>query len=73
MRGYQVQRVTAEDAARPFLKIQDAVAVTGLSAYFLRQGCRDGSIPCVQSGKKYYINIPALLKKLGVTENGKEN
>ena len=47
--------------------------VKALSAYFLRRGCRDGSVPCVLSGKTYYINIPALLKKLGATENRKEN
>ena len=55
---------------RPFLKIKDAAAVTGLSAYFLRRGCLDGSIPCVLSGKTYYINIPALLRKLGVPARG---
>lgn len=52
----------------PFLKIKDAVNATGLSAYFLRNGCKDGSVPCVQSGGVYYINIPALLRKLGVSE-----
>lgn len=49
---------------KPFMKIKDAVAVTGLSAYFLRNGCKDGSVPCVLSGGVYYINIPALLRKL---------
>ena len=53
----------------PFLKIKDAVTATGLSAYFLRNGCKDGSVPCVQSGGVYYVNIPALLRKLGVNEN----
>ena len=51
---------------QPFQKIADAVKTTGLSAYYLRQGCRDGSVPHVKSGGTYYINIPGLLRKLGV-------
>ena len=49
----------------PFQKISDAAKTTGLSRYFLRQGCRDGTIPCVRSGQTYFINIPALLRRLG--------
>lgn len=52
----------------PFQKIQDACKSTGLSMYFLRKGCRDGSIPCVKSGKTFFVNVPALLRKLGVVE-----
>lgn len=51
----------------PFQKIPDACKTTGLSQYFLRNGCKDGSIPHIKSGGVYYINIPALLKKLEVT------
>lgn len=50
---------------QPFQKIADAVKTTGLSAYYLRQGCRDGSVPHVKSGSVYFVNIPALLRKLG--------
>ena len=50
----------------PFLKIDEASKVTGLSRYYLRKGCRDGSIPCVKSGTTFFVNIPALLAKLGV-------
>lgn len=52
----------------PFQKIQEACATTGLSKYFLRNGCKDGSIPHIKSGGVYYINVPALLKKLEVTK-----
>ena len=51
---------------QPFQKIADAVKTTGLSAYYLRQGCRDGSVPHVKSGTVYFVNVPALLRKLGV-------
>lgn len=53
----------------PFLKINDACKVTGLSTYFLRNGCRDGSIPCVRSGTTYFINMPLLLRQLGIPES----
>ena len=50
----------------PFMKIDQACAVTGLSKFYLRNGCKDGSIPHVKSGKVYLINVQALLKGLGV-------
>ncbi len=52
----------------PFQKIAEACKTTGLSQYYLRNGCKDGSIPHIKSGGTYYINIPALLRKLEVTE-----
>ena len=48
----------------PFQKIPDACRTTGLSQYYLRKGCKDGSIPHVMSGTVYMINIPKLLAKL---------
>ena len=53
------------DNPAPFQRISDAARITGLSAYFLRRGCRDGSIPHVRSGSTYFVNIPALLRSLG--------
>ena len=52
----------------PFQKIQQASETTGLSQYYLRRGCKDGSIPHIRSGNVYLINIPALMKKLGSAE-----
>ena len=49
----------------PYQKIKEACRTTGLSQYFLRQGCKAGTIPHIKSGPTYYINMPALLKKLG--------
>ena len=48
----------------PFQKIAEACKTTGLSQYYLRQGCKDGTIPHVKSGGVYYINVPVLLKTL---------
>ena len=50
----------------PFQKIPEACKTTGLSQYYLRQGCKSGDIPCIKSGTVYLVNVPALLEKLGV-------
>ena len=60
------------DISTPFMKIDDACRYTGLSRFYLRNGCRDGTIPHVMSGEVYYVNVPALLKQLGVDQNSAE-
>lgn len=50
--------------SKPFLKINEACKVTGLSQYFLRKGCKEGTVPHVKSGSVYFVNVPALLKSL---------
>ena len=35
---------------KPFMKIKEACAVTGLSQIYLRRGVRDGTIPHIVSG-----------------------
>ena len=60
----------AADSNTPFLRIRETAIKTGLSEYFLRKGCRDGSISCVKSGSVYFINIPKLLRSLDVDEKG---
>jgi excisionase family DNA binding protein len=53
----------------PFMTINQAAETTGLSRYYLRNGCRNGSIPHVKSGEKFFINVPLLLRQLGVPES----
>lgn len=48
----------------PFLKIKDAANATGLSQYYLRRGCQDGTVPHIKSGATYFINMGAMLAKL---------
>lgn len=54
----------------PFQKIPEACKTTGLSQYYLRKGCKDGSIPHIRSGPTYYINVPELLEKLKAGDAG---
>lgn len=51
-----------------FQKITEACKTTGLSQYFLRQGCKNGTIPHIKSGGVYYINVQALVDQLGKQE-----
>lgn len=57
----------------PFQKIPDAVKSTGLSAYYLRGGCKNGTVPHIKSGNTYYINVPALMQQLGAVMEGSTN
>lgn len=57
---------SAISMGKPFQKIPEACRTTGLSQYFLRKGCKDGSIPHIKSGPTYYINVPELLAQLSV-------
>lgn len=56
---------------QPWQKIPDASRTTGLSQYFLRSGCKDGSVPHILSGNVYMVNVPMLLEKLEAQAGGR--
>ena len=56
----------------PFQSISEACRSTGLSQHYLRQGCRDGTVPHIMCGCKYVINVPLLLRQLGATVEEEE-
>ena len=47
-----------------FQTIQNACRTTGLSQYFLREGCKAGTVPHIKSGRVYMIDIEALYQQL---------
>ena len=57
-------RKSERNIAAPFQTIVEAAKITGLSQYYLRGGCKDGTVPHVKSGTVYLVNVPALLRKL---------
>ena len=71
-KGGTVYYQKAEFIQKPFQKIPEACRTTGLSQYYLRKGCKNGTIPHVRSGPTYYINVPELMKKLS-SEGEAEN
>ena len=48
----------------PYQKIALASRTTGLSQYFLRKGCKEGTIHHIRSGTTNSIHIPALLEQI---------
>lgn len=50
----------------PFQTFAEATRTTGLSTYFLRTGCKNGTIPHIKSGNTYLVNVPAMLQRLNV-------
>lgn len=61
-------QATTNGKSAPFQKFTEASKTTGLSQYFLRQGCKNGTVPHIKSGGTYYVNIPSLLRQLGVDD-----
>lgn len=48
----------------PFQTITNASKLTGLSQCYLRKGCKAGTVPHINTGTKYLINVPRLLEDL---------
>lgn len=49
---------------KTYVKLKEAVKITGLSEYYLRRGCRSGEIPSIRCGNVFYVNLPETLEKL---------
>ena len=63
----------AEYQGKPFLPILEVVKETGLSSYYLRQGCRDGWIPHIRCGNKVVINMRLFLPILdSISQQGSD-
>ena len=61
----------------PFQTIPEAARLTGLSQYFIRNGCRAGTVPHIvvhgpkgKSPGKYMVNVPLLLERLNAASMG---
>ena len=55
---------TREEHTKRFLTVTETAKMTGLSTYYIRQGIREGSIPCIMCGTKYMINYPKFIEIL---------
>ena len=52
---------------KPFQSIADTAMLTGLSQFALRKRIREGSVKYLKSGNKFFVNVPDLLKREGLT------
>lgn len=57
---------------RTYYTLKEAVRETGLSSYFLRNGCKSDLVPHIKSGSRYYINVPLLLERLNGSDTKKQ-
>lgn len=67
----KTQFANRDNIQQPWQKIAQASKTTGLSQYFLRNGCKDGSVPHICSGNTYMINVPLLLENLEAQARGR--
>lgn len=44
--------------------INEAAKITGAPRDFIRNGCKNGTIPHVKSGRTYLVNVPLFLEQL---------
>ena len=54
------------DPSTPFQTINETARITGLSASFIRAGCKAGTIPHIKTrgGKEYRVNVPLFRQQL---------
>lgn len=55
---------------QPYQIIPAASKITGLSERELRLGCKTGTIPHIQSGGIFYVDIPALWDQMDKGQQG---
>lgn len=56
---------TAGKVIQPvFQPIKDAVKITGLSEWYMRQALKNGTLPHIRTGNKVLVNVPRLLAEL---------
>lgn len=59
------------DPAQRYQTIEHACKTTGFSMYYLRNGCKAGTVPHVKNGRVYMVDVPGLYAALE-REQGKE-
>ena len=52
------------DSNAPFQTISAAARLTGLAQCFIRDGCKQNTIPHIRCGQEYRINMPLWMEQL---------
>lgn len=52
------------DLEAPFQGLRGASRITGLSIGYLREGCKNGTVPYIMVSTEYRVNVPLLLRML---------
>lgn len=56
-----------------FQRYRGAAAITGLSYKYIRDGCLNGTIPCIMVGSDRLVNMPLFLEQLNEVSRGNCN
>ncbi len=51
-------------SGKMFITMKEAAKITGVPYGQLRRGCHAGTVPYIQSGQRFLINMPALIEQL---------
>lgn len=52
------------DPAAPFQTISAAARITGLAQCYIREGCKQKTIPHIRCGQEYRVNMPLWMEQL---------
>lgn len=58
-------------APKIYMTIEEAANFTGISKFYIRNGCRRNEIPHIMSGSKYLVNVPRFLELLEAQDSNK--
>lgn len=56
-----------------FVSIKTAAEITGLSQYYIRNGCRAGTIPHIMSGNRYKVDLQRFSESISSAGNDKNH
>ncbi len=51
-------------SGKMFITMKEAAKITGVPYGQLRRGCHAGTVPYIQSGTRFLINMPLLIEQL---------
>lgn len=54
-----------------YMNIEEAANYTGISKFYIRNGCKKNEIPHIMAGTKYLVNVPRFLELLEAQASNK--
>lgn len=54
-----------------YMNIEEAAKYTGISKFYIRNGCKRKEIPHIMAGTKYLVNVPRFLELLEAQASNK--
>lgn len=48
----------------PYQSPRNAAYLTGVSLWYIREGCKAGTIPHIRVGRDYRVNMPRFMEQL---------